>query len=43
MFNLSYLSTAKAGHVIVYEHELEDAMAAFRGGQDFVGGAGRNS
>jgi cellobiose dehydrogenase (acceptor) len=32
-FNLSYLSTAKAGHVIVYEHELEDAMTAFRGGQ----------
>jgi cellobiose dehydrogenase (acceptor) len=31
-FNLSYLSTAKAGHVIVYEHELEAAMAAFRGG-----------
>jgi cellobiose dehydrogenase (acceptor) len=39
-FNLSYLSTAKAGHVIVYEHELEDAMAAFRGGQDSLNSEG---
>jgi hypothetical protein len=28
VFNMSYLSTAKAGHVIVYENELEDAMQA---------------
>lgn len=30
-FNMSYLSTARAGHVIVYEDELEDAMEALRG------------
>lgn len=28
MFNMSYLSTAKAGHVIVYREELVDAMKA---------------
>ena len=31
VFNMSYLSTAKAGHVIVYEDELEDAMDALQG------------
>lgn len=33
MFNMSYLSTSRAGHVIVYEDELEDAMDALRGAQ----------
>lgn len=33
MFNMSYLSTSKAGHVIVYEDELEDVMEALRGAQ----------
>ena len=33
IFNMSYLSTAKAGHVIVYMDELEDAMAALRGAE----------
>ncbi|EME43210.1 hypothetical protein DOTSEDRAFT_153605 [Dothistroma septosporum NZE10] len=33
MFNMSYLSTSKAGHVIVYEDELEDAIGALRGAQ----------
>ena len=33
VFNMSYLSTARAGHVIVYAEELEDVMEAFRGGQ----------
>ena len=33
MFNMSYLSTSRAGHVIVYEDELEDAMEALRGAQ----------
>ncbi|USW51779.1 Putative CASTOR, ACT domain-containing protein [Septoria linicola] len=32
MFNMSYLSTSRAGHVIVYEDELEDAMEALSGG-----------
>lgn len=32
-FNMSYLSTSRAGHVIVYEDELEDAMEALRGAQ----------
>ncbi|KXT01480.1 hypothetical protein AC578_9553 [Pseudocercospora eumusae] len=33
MFNMSYLSTSRAGHVIVYEDELEDVMEALRGAQ----------
>ena len=33
VFNMSYLSTAKAGHVIVYMDELEDAMEALRGAE----------
>ncbi|KAK4544259.1 hypothetical protein LTR36_004469 [Oleoguttula mirabilis] len=33
MFNMSYLSTAKAGHVIVYEDELDDAVDALHGAQ----------
>ncbi|KAK3074833.1 hypothetical protein LTR53_002428 [Teratosphaeriaceae sp. CCFEE 6253] len=33
VFNMSYLSTARAGHVIVYRDELEDAMAALHGGE----------
>ena len=33
MFNMSYLSTAKAGHVIVYDDELDEAMEALRGAQ----------
>lgn len=33
LFNMSYLSTSRAGHVIVYEDELEDAMEALRGAQ----------
>lgn len=33
MFNMSYLSTSRAGHVIVYEDELEDAMDALRGAE----------
>lgn len=33
MFNMSYLSTAKAGHVIVYEDELDDAIEALHGAQ----------
>ncbi|KAK5133907.1 hypothetical protein LTR08_007136 [Meristemomyces frigidus] len=31
VFNMSYLSTAKAGHVIVYEDELDDAIDALHG------------
>jgi cellobiose dehydrogenase (acceptor) len=31
VFNMSYLSTAKAGHVIVYRDELEEAMEALKG------------
>ena len=39
MFNMSYLSTAKAGHVIVYGDELDDAMDALKGAeQNGVGG-----
>lgn len=30
-FEMSYLSTARAGHVIVYEEELEDAVEVLRG------------
>lgn len=33
MFNMSYLSTSRAGHVIVYEDELADVMEALRGAQ----------
>ncbi|TKA81238.1 hypothetical protein B0A55_02376, partial [Friedmanniomyces simplex] len=33
LFNMSYLSTAKAGHVIVYRDELDDAMASLRGSE----------
>jgi cellobiose dehydrogenase (acceptor) len=33
MFNMSYLSTSRAGHVIVYEDELEEVMDALRGAQ----------
>lgn len=33
MFNMSYLSTARAGHVIVYEDELDDAMESLRGAE----------
>ena len=39
VFNMSYLSTAKAGHVIVYQDELLDAMNALKGiEQNGVGG-----
>ena len=31
LFNMSYLSTAKAGHVIVYEDELQDVIDALKG------------
>ena len=31
VFNMSYLSTAKAGHVIVYKDELDDALEALKG------------
>lgn len=31
LFNMSYLSTARAGHVIVYQDELNDAMEALKG------------
>jgi len=31
MFNMSYLSTARAGHVIVYEDELDDVLDALKG------------
>lgn len=31
LFNMSYLSTARAGHVIVYQDELDDVMEALRG------------
>lgn len=31
LFNMSYLSTAKAGHVIVYQDELEGVMEALKG------------
>ena len=31
VFNMAYLSTARAGHVIVYEDELDDVMEALRG------------
>ncbi|KAK4501689.1 hypothetical protein PRZ48_007498 [Zasmidium cellare] len=43
MFNMSYLSTSRAGHVIVYEDELEGAIAALRGavGMNGVGGVER--
>ncbi|KAM0723892.1 hypothetical protein Q7P37_000882 [Cladosporium fusiforme] len=30
-FEMSYLSTARAGHVVVYEEELEDAMEVLQG------------
>lgn len=30
-FEMSYLSTARAGHVVVYEEELEDAMEILQG------------
>jgi hypothetical protein len=30
MFNLSYLSTARAGHAVIYLDELDDAMDALR-------------
>lgn len=33
LFNMSYLSTTHAGHVIVYEDELADAMAALSGAE----------
>lgn len=33
VFNMSYLSTAKAGHVIVYRDELEVAMEALKGAE----------
>ncbi|EMC94256.1 hypothetical protein BAUCODRAFT_226785 [Baudoinia panamericana UAMH 10762] len=33
LFDMSYLSTAKAGHVIVYEDELEEVLKALRGMQ----------
>lgn len=33
VFNMAYLSTARAGHVIVGLEELEDVMEAFRGGR----------
>nr|POE86571.1 hypothetical protein CFP56_46755 [Quercus suber] len=32
-FNMSYLSTSRAGHVLVYEHELADAMECLDGAQ----------
>lgn len=31
MFNMSYLSTSKAGHVIVYEDELDEVLEALEG------------
>jgi len=33
MFNMSYLSTARAGHVILYAEEVDDALDALRGAQ----------
>lgn len=33
IFNMSYLSTARAGHVIVYKDELDDAMECLHGAQ----------
>ena len=33
VFNMSYLSTAKAGHVIVYRDELEEALEALKGAE----------
>jgi hypothetical protein len=30
-FEMSYLSTARAGHVVVFEDELEDAMEILQG------------
>lgn len=30
-FEMSYLSTARAGHVVVFEDELEDAMESLQG------------
>jgi hypothetical protein len=30
-FEMSYLSTARAGHVVVFEDELEDAMEVLQG------------
>lgn len=36
LFNMSYLSTAKAGHVIVYHDELDDAVQALKAGQQNV-------
>ena len=36
LLNMSYLSTAKAGHVIVYLDELEDAQEALKGGEQYV-------
>ena len=34
VFNLSYLSTARAGHVIVYRDELDDALEALKGAEE---------
>ncbi|WPH03851.1 Hypothetical protein R9X50_00673400 [Acrodontium crateriforme] len=34
LFNVSYLSTAKAGHVIVYEDELQDALRCLESTQE---------
>ncbi|KAF2768757.1 hypothetical protein EJ03DRAFT_114661 [Teratosphaeria nubilosa] len=31
VFNMSYLSTARAGHAVVYEDELDDALEALKG------------
>lgn len=33
VFNMSYLSTSRAGHVIVYEDEVKDAMEALKGAE----------
>ena len=38
VFDMSYLSTSKAGHVIVYEDELEMVLEALEG----VGGVEEN-
>lgn len=40
VFNMSYLSTARAGHVLVYEDEFEDAMGALHGLKQNGVGAG---
>lgn len=31
LFNMAYLSTSKAGHVIVYEDELDEVLDALEG------------